>query len=213
MTTPLAASKPAAVEASSLPSAAKVEVEIKFRVGDAEALAAHLLTLGFELLTPSTREYNRLFDTPQRTLRSAGQTLRIRKYGEQYVLTHKAPLAGTPDAPHKHRVETETTLADGEALAQVFASLGYSVTFVYEKWRAEYSDGHGHLVIDETPIGTFAELEGPSEWIDATAARLGVAPKDYMTASYAKLFIEWREATGNTAQNMTRAEVEAGAAK
>jgi adenylate cyclase class 2 len=210
MTTPLAANKPAA-EASSLPSAAKVEVEIKFRVADADALAARLLALGFQLLTPSTHEYNRLFDTPERTLRTAGQTLRIRKYGDQYVLTHKAPLAGKPDAPHKHRVETETTLADGEALAQVFASLGFSVTFVYEKWRAEYSDGTGHLVIDETPIGSFAELEGPAEWIDATAARLGVASRDYMTASYAKLFVEWRDATGNTAQNMTRAEVAAGA--
>lgn len=195
---------------ASKPSASKVEVEIKFRVADAEALATRLLALGFHLLTPSTREHNRLFDTAAGTLRSSGQTLRIRTYGDQYLLTHKARLAGASDIPHKHRVETETTLADGEALAQVFAALGLRVTFVYEKWRAEYSDGAGQLVIDETPIGTFAELEGPAEWIDAIASRLGVAPSEYMTASYARLFVQWREATGNKAENMTRAEIEAG---
>ncbi len=219
MTAPLAASQP---PASTLPespkSSSKIEVEIKFRIADAASLHTRLLALGFQLLTPSTWEYNRLFDNAERTLRAVGETLRIRRYGDTYTLTHKTRLAGASDAtereaPHKHRLETETTLADGEALVQVFARLGYHVTFVYEKWRAEYSDGAGHLVLDETPIGTFAELEGPSEWIDATAAHLGVAPSDYMTASYARLFIEWKNTTGNTAENMTREEIEAGASR
>ncbi|HUZ04022.1 MAG TPA: class IV adenylate cyclase [Acidobacteriaceae bacterium] len=194
-------------QTSTTASPTKLEVEIKFRVADAAALNARLPALGFQLQTPRTFEHNRLFDTPERTLRSKGQTLRIRKYGETCVVTHKAPLPNGVDVPHKQRLETETTVEDGEALATVFSSLGYQVTFVYEKWRTEYSEAHGHLVLDETPLGTFVELEGPAEWIDATAAQLGITTKDYMTASYARLFLEWKQATQSTANNLTFTEV------
>src|SRR5258708_1310467 len=75
---------------------------------------------------------------------------------------------------HKHRVETETEVGDGDVLAQVFKSLGLVAAFRYEKWRSEWTDDEGHCVIDETPIGDYAELEGSAEWIDRTAARIGV---------------------------------------
>ena len=194
-------------------TATHVEVEIKFRVADAEALQARLSALGFAQITPRTLEYNRLFDTPARTLRTRNETLRIRRYGSKWTVTHKARPAPEDTLPHKHRLETETEIEDGEALVKVFASLGYQVSFVYEKWRTEYSDGHGHVVLDETPIGTYAELEGAAEWIDATAARLGVAQSEYITASYARLFVDWTAETKNSAVNLTFAEVAAGAAQ
>lgn len=191
-------------------STTRLEVEIKFRVADAAQLCARLPALGLHLLTSRTFEHNRLFDTPERALRASGQTLRIRQYGDKWIVTHKAPLAGAANMPHKRRMETETTVADGEALAKIFLSLGYEVAFVYEKWRAEYSDGIGHLVLDETPIGIFAELEGSSEWIDATAAQLGIEPERYITANYARLFFDWKQASKNSAANMTFAEVASG---
>ena len=43
---------------------------------------------------------------------------------------------------------------------EVFKSIGLVEAFRYEKWRSEWTDGEGHCVIDETPIGDFAELEG-----------------------------------------------------
>jgi hypothetical protein len=64
-----------------------VEVEVKFAVSDAEALAGQLLAIGFRELTPSTFERNTLFDTPEHTLRAARAVLRIRKYGERWVLS------------------------------------------------------------------------------------------------------------------------------
>ena len=83
------------------------------------------------------------------------------------------PDEGPGENTHKHRLETETEIADGEAMAEVFLSLGLVAAFRYEKWRAEWSDGEGHCVVDETPIGNYAELEGSAEWIDKTAVRLG----------------------------------------
>ena len=126
------------------------------------------------------------------------------------MLTHKSlPHDHDPKERHKHRQEVETVVEDGEALATVFERLGYRETFVYEKWRTEFTDGTGHCVIDETPIGLFAELEGPESWIDRQSRALGLASDDLLTLSYGRLFEAWREETGSRAAQLTFAECSA----
>ena len=191
-----------------------VETEIKFSVEDVTALAGQLENAGFQLDTPRTFESNVLYDTPDRDMRSRTEILRIRNYGGKWTLTHKRVPDDRPgEDRHKHRVETETVVDDGEALAEVFRSLGLVPAFRYEKWRTEWSDGEGHCVVDETPIGSFAELEGAPEWIDRTAARLGVSPSDYMTLSYGRLFEQWRLDNNSEAENLTFGEIAAEGAK
>ena len=181
-----------------------VETEVKFRVEDMRALEERLRGLGFRALTAATFERNTLYDTPDRKLKERRSILRIRKYGDRWLLTHKrVPDDHDPAARHKRRVETETEVADGDALGAVFCQLGYEPVFIYEKWRAEYADETGHCVLDETPIGAYAELEGPAEWIDAVSARLGLDPASLITLSYGRLFEDWREATGSPARDMT----------
>lgn len=179
------------------------EVEIKFEVSDVPALEARLRVLGFDLATPSTHELNTLYDTPAGKLRTSGQLLRLRQYGDKWTLTHKA--RGRKGI-HKTRAETETQLADGQSMHSILLALGYLPAFQYEKFRAEWSDAEGHVVVDQTPIGNFAEIEGPPEWIDSTAERLGVDPKQYITKNYAELFADWKRRTGSPAKAMTFAE-------
>jgi adenylate cyclase, class 2 len=186
-----------------------VEIEVKFRIQNLPELEARLRSLDFQVITPRTFERNTLYDTPDRKLRSKQSILRIRKYGDRWVLTHKClPNDHDPAARHKHRIETETEVADGEALGTVFVQLGYHPVFVYEKWRAEYADASGHCVLDETPIGAFAELEGPEEWIDAVSARLGLDPSALLTLSYGRLFDNWCRETASPARDMTFAAVQ-----
>lgn len=181
-----------------------VETEIKFRVTDRGDLEAHLRAAGFGVETPRTFESNVLYDTPDRSMRARTEILRIRNYGGKFTLTHKRlPDDGPGEDRHKHRIETETGVSDGKALAEVFASLGLVPSFRYEKWRSEWSDGEGHCVVDETPIGNFAELEGTAEWIDRVAAKLEVAPSEYMTLSYGRLFDQWRAEHGSSAEDLT----------
>jgi adenylate cyclase class 2 len=104
-------------------------------------------------------------------------------------------------------METETKLEDGEALAQIFEAIGLIPSFRYEKYRAEWSDGEGHVVLDETPIGDIVELEGDPEWIDRVAKQLGIKESEYITQSYAQMFYAWKDATGSKAREMTWAEV------
>jgi adenylate cyclase class 2 len=176
------------------------EIEIKFRVADLRALARKLRAAGFRLVTPRTHEMNTLYDLPGEVLRSRKELLRLRKYGSAWTLTHKS---GTIRARHSSRLELETAVTDGKTLDSILHALGYAPTFRYEKFRAEWTDGKGQVVVDETPIGNFCEIEGPSRWIDATAKKLGVSAEDYITKNYATLFVEWKEETRSSAREMT----------
>ncbi len=176
------------------------EIEIKFLVHDAEALVRALQGAGFHERTPSTFESNTLYDSASGELRSAGEVLRLREYGGRWTLTHKA--RGTA-AKHKIRVEHETAVANGEEMHAILTDLGYRSSFRYEKYRAEWSDGAGEVVVDRTPIGDLAEIEGTPEWIDRIAKCLGVSDGDYITASYVELFFQWKERTASRALNMT----------
>jgi adenylate cyclase class 2 len=181
-----------------------VETEIKFRVADLANLTRRLQDAGFRLETPRTFESNVLYDTPDRQMRARTEILRIRNYAGRCTVTHKCPpdsLSG--QERHKHRIETETEVADGEALAGIFQALGLVAAFRYEKWRTEWSDGEGHCVIDETPIGDYAELEGSSAWIDRVAARLGIDLAQYITLSYGRLFEAWREQHPGCGEDLT----------
>jgi adenylate cyclase, class 2 len=185
-----------------------IETEIKFRVKDQAQLEAQLASAGFHLITPRSFESNVLYDTASRGLRGRRELVRIRSYAGRWLLTHKRiPDSGIGEDRHKHRVETETELSDGEALAEVFRSVGLLPVFRYEKWRSEWSDELGHCVVDETPLGVFAELEGEPEWIDRVASQLGVTPEEQLTVSYGRLFDQWRALTGSTVQDLTFAAI------
>ena len=134
-----------------------VETEIKLRVDDISGFSAALEAAGFHLVTPRSFESNVLYDTPDRRMRARTEILRIRSYAGHWTMTHKRlPDSGVGEDRHKHRIETETEVSDGEALASVFLSLGLVAAFRYEKWRTEWTDGEGHCVVDETPIGNYA---------------------------------------------------------
>ena len=178
------------------------EIEIKFRVPDLSTLTTRLELLGLRQITPRTHEMNILFDLPGRPLRAKGDLLRLRKYGESWLLTHKA-RSTNDDGPHKIRTETETRIADGAKMEAILTALQFQPVFRYEKFRAEWKADEGHVVVDETPIGNFAEIEGPADWIDSLANKLGITTSQYITETYAGLFFAWKRKTGSRAQEMT----------
>lgn len=187
------------------------EIELKFRVASLSDLESRLRKLGYRLDTPRTFETNTLYDTPDRQLKARGELLRVRSYGERQVVTHKRhPDNEQVGTPYKVRIETESEVADGSAVAEIFIRLGYSPSFRYEKYRSEWShpdQPSAHLVIDETPIGDYAELEGPAAWIDQTLFELGVDTADCLTESYGRLFLAWKRANDSPAEHLTFAAV------
>ena len=179
------------------------EIELKFAIDAPEAFQRRLGLLDFHLDTPRTFEANTLYDTPERALRGAAQILRLRQYGSLWTLTHKRhPDVEDGDTRYKVRIETETHVDDGPAMEEILHQLGYRSVFRYEKFRTEWSAGTGHLVVDETAIGCWGELEGPTEWIDAMLRKLAIDPAACTTDSYGKLFLAWKERTQHPADHL-----------
>jgi adenylate cyclase class IV len=116
------------------------------------------------------------------------------------LLTYKSPsnqAIDTGQAPlttlkYKQRTEIEVTVAPGENLQSIFEGIGFSAGFTYEKLRTTYRlkklPGL-EIELDETPIGTFLELEGSPKAIDQAAALLGFHAADYLTATYWDLHV------------------------
>lgn len=167
-----------------------VEVEVKLPLAGAEDGLRRLADAGFVPAHPRTFESNTVYDTPAGELRRSDRLLRVRVFGERVLLTYKGPSIA---ARHKTREEIETALPDARSLPMILERLGYRPAFRYEKYRTGFTrpDEPGEAVLDETPIGTFVELEGPAPWIDNTAIRLGFSPSDYITATYGALYLEY----------------------
>ncbi len=183
-----------------MPRAARQETEIKLAVTSAEAARRLLRRAGFRVHRRRAYEDNLVFDTPGGKLRASRELLRLRRSGGVALLTFKGPAS---QGKHKSRLELEVSIQDFDVGRQILLGLGYGVVFEYEKYRTEYcrAGSAGLVCLDETPIGVFIELEGPPEWIDATAETLGFQEHDYITDSYLRLF---RHHVGRTSPRLCR---------
>jgi adenylate cyclase class 2 len=166
----------------------QVETEIKLRMpgpGPAREAAARL---GATLVRPRHLEDNVLLDDARSTLMESGRTLRLRRTEGGTVLTFKGLRRDREGVRSRREIEVKAPAEEAEALQAVLQAIGFAPTFRYQKYRETYRLGDLEIVVDETPIGTFLELEGPPARIHAAAAALGVGPRDYITDSYAGLF-------------------------
>jgi len=200
--------------------AQEIEIKLRIKDQNALRLAlrhlgARLLGKG----TGRVHEWNVLFDTPQGDVAKRGQLLRIRTETPQsksksskaavkkrVLLTFKRPVDAAKAPPsvgveangrHKVREEIELAVADPKALATIFEGLGMRAWFRYEKHRTTFRLppaarwAKGLLIeLDETPIGTFVELEGPPAAIDRAAQALGFSAQDFIVENYLALYIE-----------------------
>ena len=177
-----------------------VEREIKLRFDSPDAARTAILAAGAAPLRCRRLQEDALLDTDDETLRRRGCALRIRTESGKSLLTLKGPIQ--PGAM-KVREEHETVVGDGAVLLRVFEELGLHVWFRYEKYREEYAAEEVTIALDETPVGTFIEIEGGEHGILAFTAALGRSPDDFIVDSYRSLFITHREVMGLTGRHMT----------
>lgn len=176
-----------------------VEREVKLRFESPEAARAAIVAAGATPLRRRRLQEDALLDTEEETLRRSGCALRIRTESGKSLLTLKGPLQpGTM----KIRDEHETVVGDGSVLQRVFEALGLHVWFRYEKYREEYAAEEVTIAVDETPVGTFVEIEGGEHGILSMTAALGRSPADFILDSYRSLYIQHRDGLGLEGQDM-----------
>ena len=187
-------------ESSGMKQMVGLEIEVKVRVADLAALRQRLRKLRARV-GKRVWEQNVLFDTPEGRLRRRDELLRLRTNDGAGVVTFKGrslgkkALAGASGRKAKYKVrrELEFAVSDARAAAELLRGLGFGESFRYEKYRTELrlpGWKRAHVYLDETPMGTFLEIEGAPRAIDRAARQLGVTPGEYETRSYMALWAE-----------------------
>jgi len=135
------------------------------------------------LKRPRTLETNLRFDTPDEQLDHQKRLLRLRQ-DDAAKLTYKEPDVIVGGA--SQRLELEVVVSDFATLKEILERLGYTVSIIYEKYRAEYYLGDLYITLDEMPFGDFMEIEGERvEDIQAAAKKLELkwaanVPQNYL---------------------------------
>ena len=176
-----------------------IEREVKLRFDSPEVARAAILAAGAAPLRCRRLQEDALLDTEDESLRRRQCALRIRTESGKSLLTFKGPVQ---PGSMKMREEHETVVGDGEVLQHVFEELGLHVWFRYEKYREEYAAEDVTIAIDETPVGTFVEIEGGERGILAMTAALGRSPADFILDSYRGLFVAYRNRVGYGGDHM-----------
>ncbi len=166
--------------------AATLEREIKLRFDTVESARAAVLGAGATPLRCRRLQEDSLLDTDDESLRRRGSVLRVRVESGKSFVTFKGPIQ---PALLKIREELETLVADGETLLRMFEELGFHTWFRYQKYREEYALDDVIVAVDETPVGTFVEIEGGDRGIHGMAEALGRGPADYMLDSYRRIYV------------------------
>ena len=181
-------------------TAVQDEIEIKLKIGDLADARRLIEAQGFHIAVPEVFERNIVLDNSAGQLRESCTLLRLRSAGHIATLTFKGV---TSAGKYKAREERETIVSNFGEMLIILNRLGYRETFVYEKYRTEFrGDTGGVITLDETPVGNYMEIEGPAEWIDATAHRFGFAEADYITSSYGTIYLERCHQRGAAPANM-----------
>jgi adenylate cyclase class 2 len=173
--------------------AATLEREIKLCFRDAQEARQAILATGATPLRGRRLQEDYLLDTRDDQLRQRRCVLRVRLESGKTLLTFKGPVQ---NSPMKLREELETVVGDGLLLMHVLEEIGFHVWFRYEKYREEFAHEDVTIAIDETPVGTFVEIEGGEQGIRQMAEALARKPADYLTDSYRGLYVKHCEQHG-----------------
>ncbi|MFY9730144.1 MAG: class IV adenylate cyclase [Candidatus Acidiferrales bacterium] len=201
------------------------EIEVKLLVADVSAMLRKLKNLGARYES-RVLERNTLYDTPDSDFRRRGALLRIRAETarplaggqarsparrsptHRTILTSKAPAAlrSPGDRRYKEKLERELVVAGSPIhWDSKLRSLGLRPGFRYDKIRSTFRlrrfPGLA-IELDETPAGTFLELEGLPHDIDRAARALGYTPRDYYRGTYWDVHVADRRRRGITPRNM-----------
>src|SRR5436190_9002139 len=176
--------------------AAIMEREIKLVFRDREEAKAAILAAGATPLRGRRLQEDCLLDTPDDQLRRRRCVLRVRLECGKTLITFKGPVQDVQSVPMKVREELETVVGAGLLMLRVLEELGFRVWFRYQKYREEFAHEDVTVAVDETPVGTFVEIEGSESGIQQMATALARKPADYLMDSYRGLWAQHCETHG-----------------
>jgi len=173
---------------------------MKIPVTSLDGVRRLLRERGARLLEPAALEDNLVLDDGKLAVTSAGQLLRLRRFGTRCTLTLKGVAAFAGGV--KSRTELETDVADPEKMLAILAGLGYRPVRRYQKRRETWSLQEVTVALDATPMGSFVELEGEGTVLAGVAVGVGLDPASALRGTYLDLWAAFRSTHRDAPEEM-----------
>jgi adenylate cyclase class 2 len=178
-----------------------LEIELKARVPDLQAVRERLISLNAEL---EGRVYERdlYLNAPHRDFAETDEALRIRDTNGRSTVTYKG--AKKLDFRLKAREEWNCDVESGERMESIFKSLGFRQAAEVRKWREYYHYRDATICLDEVEgLGDFVEIElsdpesveDPAGYVAFLAEELGIRGEPILS-SYLELLLSAQHLTG-----------------
>ena len=168
--------------------ATTLEAEVKLACDDLDRLRRAGLDL--EVIEPRHFEDNWLLDSADKMLLNQGKALRIRFAQSKGWITFKGSVRES-DSVVKVREEIEFDTENPDRAISLFERLGFTRAFRYQKYRTEYRLAVDRrelkVVFDETPMGSFIEIEGNESSVTRVFEASGFSTSDIVRESYPEL--------------------------
>jgi adenylate cyclase class 2 len=175
------------------------EIEAKMKVADLAAVRKRLEAAG-AVRVRKELETNAFFDGVDRRLQSSDRGLRIRVAVDESglsrcIVTMKGPLQA---GQFKTREEIQFSADEPDAVRKIFENLGFKSTLSFQKRRETWLFGGCEVALDQMPyLGTYIEIEGPSESVVAAARQsLGLSDLALISTGYISLLSRYLEEHG-----------------
>lgn len=167
------------------------EIEVKILNIDIANIEAKIKQLGGKKIADDFL-IDRVFDTPEGTLKQTKSLLRLRTNGTTSFLTFKN------NASIQNGIRTtdeyETAVDNADIMHTILTSLGYEQIRYREKKRISYLLGEVRIEIDEYPtIPPYIELEGTEENIPQTVTQLGFTMQETVPWTVTELLTHYKQ--------------------
>ncbi len=177
-----------------------MEIEIKLRVKDKEAIRGKLLGLGAISKGASTN-IDHYFTVKHRDFMKTKECLRVRELPERNIsmLTYKpATTRKMEDAGFMWKEEMEMEVEDGAMMSRILECLGCRKLATVHKVREKFEFRGFNVTMDEVKgVGSFMEIEMMGEDVEEAEAgmwkiigELGLSRKDVEAENYRDLVMK-----------------------
>ena len=168
-----------------------IETEIKFKIQDFLFIKERLQAKG-GVFKKRFFEDNIIFDDKKNSLLQKKSLLRLRKCNNIILTFKKRIEKGIYKVMEEHEVE----VSDFDETVRILNLLGYKKVFRYQKTRETYTINNTHVLLDDTPIGNYIEIEGEKKDIEKIAVLLGFELKEGTSKNYMELYKEYCKIKG-----------------
>jgi predicted adenylyl cyclase CyaB len=170
-----------------------MEVEIKIKIDDPQAIKDKILSLGGKKIDEGLK--HDVYYDDGKGFYESGRTIRLRT-GNKNLLTYKEP-SDNPDSPVQERLELQIAVEDPKMMEMIMGKLGFKPYRIKEKKFEEFEFDGFVVELHTLPfLGDYLEIEAPKGKLEEVLPKLGLSVAMGVSKGYGLEFKEYRKEHG-----------------